>query len=101
MTASGDKAAVRRITVRFEGQVQGVGFRYTVIRHAEGLDIAGYVQNEQDGSVKVVAEGAEDVLLGFLQTMKASHLGRYITREFVSWSPPTGEFRGFSVSYGW
>jgi acylphosphatase len=101
MTASREKQAVdRRMTIRFEGRVQGVGFRYTAIRHAEGFDISGFVQNEPDGSVTVVDEGAEADLLRFVQTLKSSHLGRYVTRELISWSPATGEFGGFSIGYG-
>jgi acylphosphatase len=48
--------SVRR-TYRFRGHVQGVGFRYTTTRAAEGLDVAGYVKNLPDGSVELVAEG--------------------------------------------
>tara|TARA_Y100001970_G_C14250607_1_gene871538 strand:- start:313 stop:573 length:261 start_codon:yes stop_codon:yes gene_type:complete len=39
------------------GKVQGVGFRYFVKKEAEKLGISGYVKNEIDGSVFVVAEG--------------------------------------------
>jgi acylphosphatase len=100
MTASGHEEAIRRMTVRFEGQVQGVGFRFTAIRCAEGFDISGYVQNEPDGAVTVVAEGVESDLLRYVQTLKASPLGRYITRDMISWSPATGQFSGFTIGYG-
>jgi len=39
------------------GRVQGVGFRWFVLDAALGLDLAGWVANEADGSVRVVAEG--------------------------------------------
>ena len=40
------------------GRVQGVGFRWFVMREATRLDLAGYVRNLPDGSVEVVAQGS-------------------------------------------
>ncbi|HQF87576.1 MAG TPA: acylphosphatase [Acidobacteriota bacterium] len=49
---------------RFEvsGLVQGVGYRYYVYRQAARLGVRGYVRNQPDGSVEVVAEGTPDAL---------------------------------------
>ena len=44
------------------GQVQGVGYRYYVLREAEGRRVTGYVRNLADGSVEVVAEGSDEGL---------------------------------------
>jgi len=49
------------------GRVQGVGYRYFVLREAERLGVAGFARNLSDGRVEVVAEGAEEVL-GELET---------------------------------
>ncbi len=89
----------QRITVRYEGRVQGVGFRYTAVSLAQGLDVTGRVKNEFDGSVSLVAEGAEEQLMELLQAIRRSHLGRYITSELVKRSPATGEFKGFGVQH--
>jgi acylphosphatase len=40
-----------------QGRVQGVGYRYFVLRSAEELGLAGYARNQPDGTVEVVAEG--------------------------------------------
>ena len=40
------------------GAVQGVGFRWFVLREAHRLDLRGWVTNLPDGSVEVVADGA-------------------------------------------
>jgi len=45
-----------------QGRVQGVGYRYFVLRHAEELGLAGYAKNQADGTVEVVAEGADEAL---------------------------------------
>ena len=89
----------QRITVRYEGRVQGVGFRYTAVSLAQGLDVTGWVKNEFDGSVSLVAEGAEESLMELLQAIRRSNLGRYITNELVRRSAATGEFKGFSVGH--
>ena len=52
----------RRFIVR--GRVQGVGFRWFVEREAHLLQIAGWVRNNPDGSVEVLAMGTRDQLAG-------------------------------------
>lgn len=89
----------QRITVRYEGRVHGIGFRFTAVRLAQDLNVTGWVKNEFDGSVSMVAEGAEDQLMALLQAVKRSHLERYITRELVRRSVATGEFDRFGVLY--
>lgn len=44
------------------GRVQGVGFRWFVMRVANGLQIAGYVKNLPDGQVEVCAKGSPEAL---------------------------------------
>jgi DNA ligase D-like protein (predicted 3'-phosphoesterase) len=59
-------AAVRAVV---QGRVQGVGFRDAVVRRARELGVLGWVRNEDDGSVRVHAEGpqaAVDALVAFL-----------------------------------
>lgn len=44
------------------GRVQGVGFRYTALHEAQRLGVTGWVLNEPDGSVRLVAQGPEPAL---------------------------------------
>jgi acylphosphatase len=44
------------------GLVQGVGFRYYVLRAAEELGLTGYVKNLDDGRVEVYAVGPGEKL---------------------------------------
>lgn len=42
------------------GHVHGVGFRYFIYSHATSLGLTGYVRNNPNGSVFIVAEGDEN-----------------------------------------
>ncbi|MCR5825653.1 MAG: acylphosphatase [Oscillospiraceae bacterium] len=46
-----------RWRVRFFGRVQHVGFRYTAFYLARGLRLTGWVDNREDGSVELEAQG--------------------------------------------
>ena len=56
------RAQARRFLVR--GRVQGVGFRWFVEREAHILHIGGWVRNNPDGSVEVLAMGTREQLAG-------------------------------------
>jgi len=64
MASAQDKSPTfaRRFVVR--GRVQGVGFRWFVEREAHILKIAGWVRNNPDGSVEILAMGTQDQLAG-------------------------------------
>jgi acylphosphatase len=62
MTSQENTIQARRYIVR--GRVQGVGFRWFVEREAHILGIAGWVRNNADGSVEVLAQGSRDQLSG-------------------------------------
>ena len=46
-----------RISLVFQGYVQGVGFRYTAQHAAVSLGLTGWVRNEYDGSVRAEIQG--------------------------------------------
>jgi acylphosphatase len=62
MTSSEKPIEASRYVVR--GRVQGVGFRWFVEREAHMLGIAGWVRNNHDGSVEILAQGTRDQLSG-------------------------------------
>ena len=49
---------VKRLLIT--GDVQGVGFRYSLIFAAKKLGLAGWVRNRWDGSVEAVVQGDEE-----------------------------------------
>jgi acylphosphatase len=48
---------VRRVRIRVEGTVQGVGYRASTRMTAHGLGLTGWVRNEPDGAVVLEAQG--------------------------------------------
>lgn len=46
-----------RVSAAVSGQVQGVGFRWFIVREASGLGLVGWVANAPDGTVRIEAEG--------------------------------------------
>jgi acylphosphatase len=58
----------RRFLVR--GRVQGVGFRWFVEREAHILQVAGWVRNNPDGSVEVLAQGTREQLAGLYSRLR-------------------------------
>ncbi len=83
--------------VLYSGQVQGVGFRYSVRSVATGFDVTGTIRNVPDGTVELVVEGVRDELDAFRQAIRESGLDHFIRQEDVSWREASGEFRGFEI----
>ena len=99
MSTSGEARAIakRRFEAVVRGVVQGVGFRYFVMRRANRLGLGGWVANEPNGTVRCVAEGPSDVLEELLDVIRRGPPGSRVDGVDVSWSPPGAGFDGFSV----
>ncbi|MDP6045303.1 MAG: acylphosphatase [Phycisphaerae bacterium] len=85
-------------TIRFTGNVQGVGFRFTTCRIAESFDVTGSVRNCPDGAVECIVEGAPDEIDAFVRALE-DRMGHFIRDRTEVIAPHTGRFGGFSVSY--
>jgi acylphosphatase len=89
-------AAVRlEATVR--GRVQGVGYRYFVVIQSRRLGLAGWVSNEPDGSVRVLAEGSEATVDRLEEALHRGPPGAIVDAVSSVRMPATGTFAGFSV----
>jgi len=56
--------------LRVTGRVQGVGFRYFIVREAQRLGLCGYAANRADGSVEIHAQGADAALKELLEVAR-------------------------------
>jgi acylphosphatase len=57
------------IRVIYSGRVQGVGFRFTTRDIATRFPVTGFVRNQPDGSVELVAQGDSAAVRGFLDAV--------------------------------
>lgn len=87
-----------RCSVRYEGRVQGVGFRYTVAELARGFSLTGQVRNEPDGSVSLLVEGSRAQVDALLDAISRSRLDRYILSRHLVYSPPLGDLGPFHIA---
>ncbi len=88
----------KRMQIYYSGNVQGVGFRYTVKSVATGYELTGTVRNLPDGRVELIAEGAKAELEAFREAIRDEGLEHFIDNEDVRWSEPSQEFRGFEIA---
>lgn len=89
-----------RLEATVRGRVQGVGFRYYVVRRAGGLGLVGWVANEPDGSVRCVAEGPPEAIDALEALLRQGPMGAVVDDVQAVRMPPTGAFRGFEVRSG-
>ena len=84
--------------VRYSGDVQGVGFRYTAMRLAEQFDVTGYVRNLPNGQVELLAEGSPEQVEAFLEAIR-EQMGQYIQNVQQTDHPPTGQYHSFNIRH--
>jgi len=88
---------MKTIRILYDGKVQGVGFRASVLSLARGYDVKGWVKNLPDGRVEVMAEGDTSEVDDFIQGIRESHLAGHIEREEVLPVTQESRIRGFTI----
>ncbi|MEI8200226.1 MAG: acylphosphatase [Eubacteriales bacterium] len=88
---------MERYQIRYEGRVQGVGFRYFVYRTAGRFGLTGYVHNLCDGSVDVQVQGDEARIAAFLKVVKDGNGFIIITRSEIQKINPRPEEISFEI----
>jgi acylphosphatase len=89
----------RRFLVR--GRVQGVGFRWFVEREAHILGIAGWVRNNSDGSVEVLAQGTRDQLSGLHSRLREGPRAARVDAVEATEAPPSANITSFRIEGAW
>ena len=83
--------------VLYEGYVQGVGFRWTTKRIAQGYEVFGWVRNLGDGRVELQVSGEDDEVAAFLRAIRESTLGGHIAAEHATEIELASPFKGFRI----
>ena len=88
-----------RIHILLDGNVQGVGFRFSCQYEATKLKLRGWVKNLYNGSVEIVAEGEESAINSLLNWCRRGPAGAYVSMCKEEYSQATGEFNSFEIRF--
>ncbi len=90
---------MKRMTARVQGRVQGGSFRYNVLLEARRLGLTGWIRNEPDGSVYLVAEGSDSVLKDFVRYLNRGPRPARVDSLITNWSEANGEYESFEIRW--
>jgi len=93
-------ASRERLDATVRGRVQGVGYRYFALREARLLGVDGWVANEADGSVRVVAEGLRPALDALVARLEEGPPAGWVDAVSTRWEPARGIGSGFRIESG-
>jgi acylphosphatase len=99
MTSTEKATETRRFLVR--GRVQGVGFRWFVEREAHILGVAGWVRNNADSSVEVLAMGTREQLGGLRSRLREGPRAARVDDVEESDAKPVGGLKTFRIEGAW
>ena len=85
--------------VLYEGNVQGVGFRWSVRHAAKGFDVTGWVRNLPDGRVELQVNGDEDEVRGLLDSIAQGELHSLIRKQTENKLEKPVTARGFEIRH--
>ena len=89
----------KRLVAKVYGRVQMVLFRDFTRRYARKLGLVGFVRNENDGGVLVVAEGEEAPLKLLLAKIHRGPMFSRVEDLELSWQEAVGKFSDFVIDY--
>ena len=88
-----------RAEIVVNGLVQGVGFRYFVMREAKKLELKGFVKNLYSGEVLTVIEGEKANAEEMVRKLKVGPIHASVKSFKVDWQTPKNEFKDFEVKF--
>jgi acylphosphatase len=97
MTSAKDQSPALALRFLVRGRVQGVGFRWFVEREAHILKIAGWVRNNHDGGVEVLAIGTREQLAGLRSRLREGPRAARVDDVEESEAEPVAGLNSFQV----
>lgn len=88
---------MKEIHCKVSGRVQGVMFRDFVRRKANKLGAVGFVFNDIDGTVVVVAQGAGEMLEQLQEQIQKGSLLSRVDDVVATWREPRKSFQEFKI----
>ena len=88
-----------RAEIIVNGLVQGVGYRYFVVREAQKLRLKGFTKNLYTGEVLTVVEGEKAIIEELIKKLKVGPMHAAVKSCKVDWLEPKNEFTDFEVRF--
>ena len=85
------------VNLTISGKVQGVGFRYFVLRQAQELSILGWVNNKPNGDVEAFAQGEKADLERFIAKVKDGPSFSRVEDVSLNWVNEADKYFGFEI----
>ena len=85
------------VNIKITGKVQGVGFRYFVLRQAQELDINGWVSNKSNGDVEALTQGEKADLEQFIAKVKEGPSFSRVEDVSLNWVNKGEQYFGFEI----
>jgi acylphosphatase len=90
---------MKRLDATVYGRVQGVSFRHYTQLKANELNLTGWVVNQPDRTVRVVAEGPTEQLEALLKWLHRGSPSALVERVAPDWQEAAEEFTRFSIRW--
>ena len=90
---------MKQLKATVHGRVQGVFFRQTTRQEAQRLGLTGWVKNEWDGTVSVVAVGTEDTLKQFEAFLHQGPPAARVSQVEALWQDADEKYERFDVRW--
>jgi len=81
------------------GLVQGVGYRWFVMRKAEEYNLKGYVRNLYNDDVEVEVEGYRPMILDFIKELKIGARSAHVTDIKIEWGKYENKYKNFDIKF--
>lgn len=88
-----------RAHILVSGRVQGVGYRYFVLKQAHRMELTGWVKNLHSGEVEIEVEGPRGLIESLIQDLWTGNAWATVRNVSVDWEQYTGKYDGFDVTY--
>ena len=88
---------ILKVNLTISGKVQGVGFRYFVLRQAQELSINGWVSNKPNGDVGALAQAEKVDLERFISKVKKGPSFSRVEDVSLNWVNEAEQYFGFEI----
>ena len=91
---------MRAVRLRIAGRVQRVGYRRYVLDKAQELGVAGFIENLEDGTVRLFVQAEDEVLEQFLQAVMNPPPPAIVRSVEELPARPDRKLKSFRIRYG-